>query len=96
MKSVVYCGMDLLCPGYNKVLSDRLTLHRGNITIDNTINDAFAHTQTGNLHFAIYDLTKSIMHVSNARGCGESGSKFAYERAYTPVNLTQLFAITLN
>jgi len=64
MKSVVYCGMDLLCPGYNKVLSDRLTLHHGSITIDNTVNDTFAHTQTGNLHVAIYDLTKSIMHVS--------------------------------
>jgi isopenicillin-N N-acyltransferase-like protein len=84
MESVVYSGMDWLCPGgYNKVLSDRLTLHHGNITIEDTISDKVAFKQTKNVLVAICDLTNSIIHVSNARGRGESGSGFVYERAYS-------------
>ena len=33
------------------------------------------------------------MHVSNARGQGEAGNAYAYERAYARVDLTQLFAV---
>ena len=43
---------------------------------------------------AIYDLTNNILHVSNARGEGEQGNAYAYERAYTRVDMTQLFAVT--
>jgi isopenicillin-N N-acyltransferase-like protein len=49
MDNVVYYGMDWLCPGYTKVLSEQLTLHHGNITAENAISDIVAYTQTGNL-----------------------------------------------
>jgi hypothetical protein len=49
MKNVVYYGMDWLCPGYTKVLSEQLTLHHGNITAEIAISDIVAYTQTGNL-----------------------------------------------
>jgi hypothetical protein len=49
MENVVYYGMDWLCPGYTKVLSEQLTLHHGNITAENAISDIVAYTQTGNL-----------------------------------------------
>ena len=45
----MYYGMDWLCPGYTKVLSEQLTLHHGNITAENAISDIVAYTQTGNL-----------------------------------------------
>ena len=83
MESVVYCGMDWFCPGYNKVLSKQLSLHHGNITIEDTISDKVAFKQTKNVHVTICDLTNGIMHVSDARDRGESGSGFAYERAYS-------------
>jgi hypothetical protein len=47
--NVVYYGMDWLCPGYTKVLSEQLTQHHGNITAEIAISDIVAYTQTGNL-----------------------------------------------
>jgi len=93
MENVVYYGMDWLCPGYTKVLSEQLTLHHGNITAENAISDIVAYTQTGNLVVAIYDLTNNVLHVSNARGEGEGGNAYAFERAYTRIDMTKLFAV---
>ena len=43
---------------------------------------------------AIYDLTNNIVHVSNARGQGEGGSEYAYERAYSRIDMTKIFAVS--
>jgi hypothetical protein len=42
---------------------------------------------------AIYDLTNNILHVSNARGQGEGGNEYAFERAYTRIDITKLFEV---
>jgi hypothetical protein len=34
------------------------------------------------------------MHVSNARGQGEGGNEYAFERAYTRINMTKIFDVT--
>jgi hypothetical protein len=42
---------------------------------------------------AIYDLTNNVLHVSNARGEGEGGNAYAFERAYTRIDMSKLFAV---
>lgn len=39
----------------------------GNITVENTISDIIARTQTGDLHVAVYDLTDLVMYASLAK-----------------------------
>lgn len=36
--------------------------------------------QTGDLHIAIYDLSRGLLYVANARADDESGSLYAYDR----------------
>jgi len=92
LENVVYYGMDWLCPGYSKVLSEQLTKHHGNITAANTIEDITAITQTGDLHIAIYDLTTMTVHIANARRDGASGPLNAYDRPFVRYNFNELFA----
>lgn len=72
--------MDWLCPGYSEVLAKQLTFYHGNITATNTIRDIVSIVQTGDLHVAIYDLSRDLLYVANARGDHESGPLFAYDR----------------
>lgn len=73
-------GMDWNCPAFNEVLGKQLTKHHGNITVENTIRDVVSIVQTGNLQVAVYDLTKNLAYLSNAKASYESGPQYAYER----------------
>lgn len=72
--------MDWNCPAFNEVLGKQLTKHHGNITVKNTIRDVVSIVQTGNLQVAVYDLTKNLAYLSNAKSSYESGPQYAYER----------------
>lgn len=89
--NVVYWGMDWNCPAFNEVLGKQLTKHHGNITVENTIRDVVSIVQTGNLQVAVYDLTKNVAYLANAKASYESGPQYAYERQYVRLNMTELF-----
>ena len=72
--------MDWLCPGYSEVLARQLGLHHGNVTALNTIRDIVSIVQTGDLHVAVYDLSRELLYVANARGDSEQGPTYAYDR----------------
>ena len=72
--------MDWLCPGYSEVLAKQLNTYHGNVTAYNTIRDIVSIVQTGDLHIAIYDLSRGLLYVANARADDESGSLYAYDR----------------
>lgn len=72
--------MDWLCPGFNEVLARQLTRYHGNLTAEVTIREIVPIVQTGDLHIAVYDLTKELVYVSYARGKDESGAQYAYDR----------------
>ena len=74
-------GMDWLCPGYSTVLARMLQAHHGNLTAEATIRDVISIVQTGDLHVAVYDLTKGIVYVANAKSDNESGPTYAYDRS---------------
>lgn len=73
-------GMDWLCPGYSEVLAKQLSHYHGNITALNTIRDIVSIVQTGDLHVAIYDMSRDLLYVANARADNESGPTSAYDR----------------
>ena len=85
-------GMDWLCPGYSSVLARQLNAYHGNITAENTIQNILAIVQTGDLHIAIYDLSNNLLYVSNAQSDGETGAKYAYDRAYIKLDMAIIFA----
>jgi hypothetical protein len=89
---VVYWGMDWLCPGYSQVLGQQLELYHGNITAEATIRDIVPIVQTGNLHIAVYDMTKHSVYVSYARPDGATGPLYAYERSFVQLDSDELFA----
>ena len=77
---LLFPGMDWLCPGYNEVLGRQLQKYHGQLTPAVTIRDVVPIVQTGDLHIAVYDLTDHVVYVANARGSGESGPLYAYDR----------------
>ena len=84
--------MDWLCPGYSQVLANQLQRYYGNLTAELTIKEIVPIVQTGDLHIAVYDLTKQLVYVSYARADGESGPMFAYDR-YIILNLVDFLII---
>jgi len=86
--------MDWLCPGYSIPLSAHIAQHYGALTPALIISDIAAHVQTGDVHAAVYDLTEQQLYVSfMARSTGDHGPEMAYDRAWTMLNLPQLFAL---
>ncbi|XP_061188063.1 prolyl 4-hydroxylase subunit alpha-2-like [Saccostrea echinata] len=79
IQNVVYWGMDWDCPAFNEVLGNQLQKYHGNITVENTIRDVVSIVQSGDLQVAIYDLTKNLAYLSNAKASYESGPAYAYE-----------------
>mgnify|MGYP006413170431 FL=1 len=91
IESVVYFGMDWLCPAYSQALHDQLVKNYGTLTPEATIKDITAIAQTGDLHIAIYDLTANWMFVANARKTTGTGPAFAYDRTFNRLNMTAVF-----
>jgi len=88
---VVYWGMDWLCPGYDLALYDEITRFYGNITVENTIKYILPAIQSGDTHAAIYDLTNNFMYYSYV-GLEGTDHRSAYERQFTQIDMTKLFA----
>ena len=93
LDQMVYYGMDWLCPGFSVILHDQLKSLHGQLTPENTISHVVPIVQTGNLHIAAYDLSDKIMYIANARGKGESGPEFAYDRQFVKFDMQQIFAL---
>lgn len=91
IKDIVYWGMDWLCPGYTQVLGRQLNKYHGTLTPEITINDIVSIVQTGDLHIAVYDLTKKQVYIANAKADYESGPNMAYDRAFVKLDMTALF-----
>lgn len=94
IKDVVYHGMDWNCPSYNSALAAQINSLYGKLTPQNTISDVTAIVQTGDVHIAMYDLTNQQLYVSFMAGTNSTVQhpQMAYDRQFTQLNLTQLFA----
>ena len=57
-----------------------------------TIQDIVPIVQTGDLHIALYDLHKMMMHVSVAKRDGQTGALMAYDRAFIELDMNAIFA----
>jgi hypothetical protein len=91
--SIVYHGMDWLCPGYSQPLHDQLVKHYGNITAETAIRDIMSIVQTGDLHVYVADLVNMVMWFAHGRADGASGPVNAYDRSYTRLDLKTTFAV---
>ena len=88
---MVYYGMDWLCPNFSIVLHRQLAMLHGSLNVANTVREVVPIVQTGDLHIAIYDLTRMMMYVANAKSDNESGPSMAYDRQFIQLNMTLLF-----
>lgn len=93
LDSMVYNGMDWLCPGYTQKLGEQLTKFRTKIAPANVVGNILPTVQTGNLHIALYDLTASQMYVSFCRSSTADPSEpmYAYERQFTSLDMNAVF-----
>ena len=89
--SMVYYGMDWLCPNFSIVLHKQLAMLHGSLDVARTIREVVPIVQTGDLHIAIYDLTNMMMYVANAKSKSEAGPEMAYDRQFIQLNMTNLF-----
>lgn len=90
--SVVYWGMDWLCPTFSSVLARELKSNYGALTPEITILNISSHVQTGNIHEAVFDLTSNIVDVAFMAPANSTGPQNGYERQFTRLNMTALFA----
>ena len=106
IENVVYYGMDWVCPNFDVVLARQLNKHHGALTPAALINDVLPIVQTGDLHAAVYDLTRLQLFVAFAKpvtplgGLGAAGGTVghdvvadcAYSRQFTRLDLVAAFA----
>jgi len=91
--SVVYHGMDWNCPSYTKVLGNLLQEYWGKIDPEVAISQIMARTMSGDVHNAVYDLTKNDMYFAVASPHGaDSKTKQAYKNSYYKLDMAKLFA----
>ena len=84
--------MDWLCPGYSLPLSKEIASLHGALTPANMISDVLGKVQTGDVHIAVYDLTRSAMYVSFMAPLNTTVPQMAYDRQYTALDMPQLWA----
>jgi len=92
--SVVYNGMDWLCPNFDIALHDQLVKYHGQIDENVVVTNILPTVQTGNLHVAVADLTDMNWHISFARRTTADPSEpmNGYERQFSRLHMTDLFA----
>lgn len=90
--NIVYHGMDWVCPGVSQTLHDQLKKNYGNLTAELAIRDVTAVEQSGDTHLAYYDLKNMNMYVSFARQSYLEGPVNGYDRQFTRLDLTSVFA----
>jgi len=88
--SIVYWGMDWICPGYDLLLSKQLKKNHGEITAEVAIRDISAVEGSGDNHIALYDLTNMMLYVSYAAPRTSSGIIPAYARQYSLFDVRKL------
>jgi len=91
-ENVVYYGMDWLCPGYSRPLSEQIAALHGALTPANMISDVLGRVQTGDVHIAVYDLSEQAMFVSFMAPLNTTVPQMAYDRKYTKLDMQALFA----
>jgi len=96
LESMVYFGMDWICPGYNQAMHDQLAKHHGSLTVIDAIRDVMSVVQTGNLHIYVADLVSMTMYTAHARKMTASGNNNAYDRSYIKLDLNSIFATQYN
>lgn len=90
--SVIYWGMDWLCPGYSRPLAREIQGLYGQITPENMISDMLGKVQTGDVHVAVYDLTDDALYVSFMAPLNTTVPQMAYDRQYTRLDAAALWA----
>lgn len=90
--SVVYWGMDWLCPSYSHAIADQIQTLYGQLTPQNLISDVLGKVQTGDVHIAVYDLTAQDMYVSFMATSNITVPQLAYDRKYTKLDMQSLFS----
>jgi len=95
MDSIVYYGMDWLCPNYDTVLNAQLTAGYGQLTPELGVRNISAILQSGDNFVSYYDLTPShpMMYVSFGSAHGASGPPNAYDRQYSAIDMKNLFSV---
>ena len=94
LTNAVYCGMDWLCPSRQYKLYKQIYDQYGRVTPESSIRNITSVAKTGDLHVAVYDLTDTILYLSNARGTNETGPLEAYQRQFVKIDLNVEFART--
>ena len=79
-------------PNDNRMLAHQLTRFHGNLTAENTISDVISYVGTGDLHVAVYDHAAMLMYMATARPDGGTGPLPAYQRTFTKLDMTAIFA----
>ena len=75
------------------MLGEQLRSSHGKLSPALSIKNVTSIAQTGNLHIAVYDLSEMQMYVANARGKGETGADFAYDRTFLQLDMNALFSM---
>jgi isopenicillin-N N-acyltransferase like protein len=91
LPSMVYYGMDWLCPSYNLVLSQQLRKLHGQLTPELAIQLVPSVEMSGSNHVAFYDLVGMNLWFSFAAPHNVGGPVNAYDRQFTHVNVWRLF-----
>eukprot|EP01100_Stratorugosa_tubuloviscum_P011155 TRINITY_DN492_c1_g1_i3.p1 TRINITY_DN492_c1_g1~~TRINITY_DN492_c1_g1_i3.p1 ORF type:complete len:429 (-),score=178.08 TRINITY_DN492_c1_g1_i3:40-1326(-) len=80
-------------PSEDPCLGSLIEQYYGQLDAENIIRNIAPVHKTGDMHIALYDFGHNLVYVSNAGIKPENGSaEEAYKRAYTQLNMTQLFA----
>jgi len=90
--SVVYHGMDWICPGNSQAMYNQITKHWGNLSAEVAIRDITAVETSGDTHLAYYDLKNMQMWASFARQSYLTGPLKAFDRQFVRFDLASLFA----
>jgi hypothetical protein len=94
IKDVVYWGMDWICPGDNKILSEQIIANYGKLSPAIGISQLTSVEQSGSNHLAYYDLTNMMVYVAFAAPHSVTvGNPNAYTRQFTSLNANKLFAV---
>jgi len=91
--SIVYWGMDWVCPGDNLILSQQLQKYYGNISAATAIEEFGSVEGSGSNHLAYYDLTNLVVWVAFAAQHGVNGPVQGYSRQFTRLDAKALFAV---
>jgi len=92
MDSIVYWGMDWICPSFNLVLSQQLQKQYGMLNPMSGIKYVASVEQSGSNHAAFYDLNNLLLYVSFASPFNVGGPEKAFDRQYTVLDLNLLFS----